>query len=282
MSSKFAPLISVIVAVFNGGKTIQQCIDSVASQTYPNKELIIIDGGSNDGTVDLLEANSKRISYWISAPDSGIYNAWNKGLAKAKGEWVCFLGSDDYFWDSQVLEKMAKQLEKLPSSIRVAYGQVMIVNEREEGLYRIGEPWQKVKESFTQAMCIPHVGTMHRRTLFELQGNFDESFLISGDYELLLRELRTNDAFFIKVGIVAAMRISGVSWAFANSLLIMRETRRALEMHGQHLPGWFWLITIAKAYVKNIIGVVFGEWFTMKSRDFYWRIKGLPPFWTKT
>ncbi|MEI6611112.1 MAG: glycosyltransferase, partial [Deltaproteobacteria bacterium] len=144
------PSISIIVAVFNGVKTLQQCIDSVAQQSYANKELIIIDGGSKDGTLNLLKTNGKQISYWISEPDSGIYNAWNKGLVQAKGEWICFLGADDYFWDLQVLERVLEQLEKLPPMIRVAYSQVMIVNEFGQGLYRIGEPWQKVKNNFNQ------------------------------------------------------------------------------------------------------------------------------------
>jgi glycosyltransferase involved in cell wall biosynthesis len=81
-----APLISFIVAIFNGKAALQQYIDSVARQTYPNKELIDIDGGSKDGTVDLLNVNREEFAYWISEPDRGIYYAWNKGLAQAKGE----------------------------------------------------------------------------------------------------------------------------------------------------------------------------------------------------
>jgi glycosyltransferase involved in cell wall biosynthesis len=282
MYHKSAPLISIIVAVFNGVKTLQQCIDSVAQQTYPNKELIIIDGGSKDTTVDLLKANRRQISYWISEPDRGIYNAWNKGLAQAKGEWICFLGADDYFWDSQVLDRMSEQLVKLPPNIRVAYGQVMIVNAYGEGLYHMGEHWQKVKKRFKQVMCIPHIGTMHRCSLFEQHGQFDESFRIAGDYELLLRELKTNDAFFIQDVIVAAMRIGGISWELANSLLVMRENRRAVEMHCKCLPRWFWLMAIAKACIKLMLWGVLGERLARKALDFYRRVKGLPPFWTRT
>lgn len=98
-------MISIIVAVFNGKITLQHCIDSVAQQTYPNKELIIIDGGSKDGTVNLLEENRNKISYWISEPDRGIYNAWNKGLEQTTGKWIIFLGADDYLWDVRVLER---------------------------------------------------------------------------------------------------------------------------------------------------------------------------------
>ncbi|MEI6609646.1 MAG: glycosyltransferase family 2 protein [Deltaproteobacteria bacterium] len=273
------PLISIIVAVFNGAKTLQQCIDSVAQQSYANKELIIIDGGSKDGTADLLKANSERISYWISEPDRGIYNAWNKGLAQAKGDWICFLGADDYFWDLQVLERVSAQLEKIPSSIRVAYAQVVIVSESGGSLYRIGEPWQKVKNNFNQFTCIPHTGTMHRRSLFELHGGFDESFRISGDYELLLRELKTGDAYFAEDVIVVAMRIGGVSWSVANSSQVVLENMRAFKMHGQHLTKRLWLMV--KAYIKVILWVVFGERFARKVLDFYRRIRCLPTYWAR-
>lgn len=161
MSHQTPTLISIIVAVFNGAKTLQQCIDSVAQQTYANRELIIIDGGSTDGTVDLLKANDEQIKYWVSEPDKGIYNAWNKGLSQAKGDWICFLGTDDYFWDAQVLERMAELLEKLPPDIRVAYSQIILLNNNGESLYPIGEPWEKIKNRFKQVMCIPHQGPRH-------------------------------------------------------------------------------------------------------------------------
>ena len=95
MDSK--PVTSVIVAVYNGAKTLQRCIDSVSNQTYPHKELIIIDGGSADGTVDILRANNDKIAYWKFKPDRGIYHAWNKALEHVQGAWIYFLGSEIIF-----------------------------------------------------------------------------------------------------------------------------------------------------------------------------------------
>jgi len=276
------PLLTVIVAVFNGAATLQQCIDSVARQTYPNKELIIIDGGSRDGTVDLLEANREQISYWISEPDRGIYNAWNKGLARAKGEWICFLGADDYFWDAQVLERMAAQMEKLPPDIRVVYGQIMMVNSDGTSLYPVGEPWEKIKGRFRQVMCIPHPGAMHRRGLFGQHGQFDESFHIAGDYELLLRELKVADAFFISDLVTVAMRQGGISSTPANSLLQLREVRRAQRLHGQYFPGRFWLMAMMRVYIRLLLWNTLGERMARKALDLGRRMMGLPPFWTRT
>lgn len=275
--SNAPPLISVIVAVFNGAKTLQQCIDSVARQTYPNKELIIIDGGSKDGTADLLEANREQIDYWISEPDRGIYSAWNKGLARAQGEWVCFLGADDYFWDVRVLERMAEQLEKLPPDIRVAYGQIMLLNNNEKNLHTIGEPWQKAKERFKQVMSIPHPGLMHRRSLFEQHGNFDESFRIAGDYELLLRELKTAEAVFIPDIITVAMRQGGLSSKASNAIYAMKEARRAQKMHGQYFPGYYWIMAMIKIYIRLILWNSAGERTARKLLDLAKRIKKLSP-----
>lgn len=282
MNRDRAPLISIIVAVFDGKATLQQCIDSVAQQTYPNKELIIIDGGSKDGTVDLLRANQGKITYWISEPDRGIYNAWNKGLAEATGEWIYFLGADDYFWDARVLERMVEQLEKFPSNIRVAYGQIMLLNADGVSLYPAGEPWEKIKVRFGKIMCIPHQSVMHRRSLFEQRGQFDESFRITGDYELLLRELKTADAAFVPGLIVTGMRQGGISSKPENALALLREARRAQRMHGQSLPSLIWLRVMLNAYIRLLLWRVLGERVARIAFDWGRRIMGLPPFWTRT
>ncbi len=276
------PLLTVIVAVFNGARTLQQCIDSVARQTYKNKELIIIDGGSLDGTVDLLKANNSRIDYWISEKDSGIYNAWNKGVLRAKGEWICFLGADDYFWgDDRMLENLAVRLTRIPADIRVAYSQIMLLNMKGEELYPVGAPWLQIKNSFKQLMSISHQGVMHRRDLFEQRGLFDESFRIAGDYELLLRELKIKDALFIPDLIMTGMRQGGISSNPANTLKALQEIRRAQRMHGQKMPGWLWLMAIARMYIRFFLWRLLGEELTKKTLDVYRRMRGLSPYWTK-
>lgn len=253
------PLISVIVAVYNGDKTLQQCIDSVTRQTYANKELIVIDGGSRDGTVELIKANQGRIGYWISEPDGGIYNAWNKGLKQAKGEWICFLGADDRFWDEHVLEHMVGALHGLPPEIRIAYGQIMLIDADGKNLHPIGEPWKEIRERFRQIMSIPHPGMMHRRTLFDQSGYFDESYRIAGDYELLLRELKNGEAHYIPDLVTVAMMQGGISSDPANGLLAMQEMRRAQRLHGQRLPGLLWLTTTAKVYIRLLLWHVLGK-----------------------
>jgi glycosyltransferase involved in cell wall biosynthesis len=282
MQSNTLPLISVVIAVFNGAKTLQQCIDSVVHQTYKNIELIIIDGGSRDGTCKLLEENGERINYWVSEPDSGIYEAWNKGLQQTRGEWICFIGADDFFWNDQVLEKIGVQLAALPAEARVAYSQMMVLNHDDEGLYSIGAPWDEVSERFRQIMCIPHPGLMHRRSVFSEHGNFDASFRIAGDYELLLRELKDKRAFFMPGVIAVGMRHGGISSDPKNALAALREVRRAQKMHGQGLPGRIWLMAVTRVYIRLILWNLVGEKLTRKVLDIGRRIMGQRPHWTRT
>ncbi len=279
-----APLISIIVAVFNGKTTLQQCIDSIATQTYPNTELIVIDGGSNDGTVELLKDNEASITYWISEPDRGIYHAWNKGLAQAKGEWICFLGADDYFWDGTVLERMVVQLQLLPPDIRVAYGEIMQISEDGQSFSPMGKAWNLVSEPFKTMpyMNLPHAGTMQRRSLFDQRGVFDESFRIAGDYEFLLRELKTGAAAFIPNIITVGQRLGGISTAPGNHLISRREVRRAQKMHGLHLLSWPLLKEVAMDHLQILLWKVFGDRLARKLLDQRRRIKGLPPHWTKS
>ena len=281
MSHKSFPLISIVIAVFNGVKTLQQCIDSVVRQSYAYKELIIIDGGSKDGTVDLLKSNSSHISYWISEPDHGIYHAWNKGLSHVKGDWVCFLGVDDYFWNDQVLERMSIALQNVSTNVRLAYAQIMLISSDGECLFPVGEPWEKIRDRFKQGLCLPHPGLMHRRILFEQNGYFEESFRISGDYELMLRELKSAEAVFIPDIITVAMRVCGISSNPANSLLSLKEVRLAQQMHGQYFPSLFWLRAMIRIYMRLLLWNSLGETKARKLLDLGRRMNGLPAYWTR-
>lgn len=100
------PLITVITVAYNVYSTIEQTILSVINQTYPYIEYIIIDGGSTDGTIDIIKKYSSKISYWISEPDKGIYDAMNKGIHIAKGKWINFMNSGDTFYNNNVIEKV--------------------------------------------------------------------------------------------------------------------------------------------------------------------------------
>jgi glycosyltransferase involved in cell wall biosynthesis len=278
------PRISIVVAVRNAASTLAECLDSIRAQTYSDKELIVIDGGSTDGTVELLRQRESTIDYWISEPDRGIYHAWNKGLAQATGDWICFLGADDYFWSPAALASLAQPLQTLdPATARVVYGRVAVVNAGKEELYVVGEDWRHAGRHFRQVMSIPHPGLLHHRSLFEQLGPFDESYRISGDYELLLRELKDAPALFAEdSGIVVAMRAGGISSRPELSLLQLREVRRAQICHGFPLPGSRWIMAMARVCLRFLLWHALGENHARILLDAGRRLQGKPLFWTRT
>lgn len=275
------PLISVVTAVFDGADTIQRCIDSVAGQSYAPKELIVIDGGSTDGTREILRRNESRLAYWESEPDRGIYHAWNKGLSHARGDWICFLGADDFFWSADVLERMAAVLARTRPEVPVAYGRVALVNQLGREVLRIGEDWHKVKRRLWQIMCIPHTGLMHRRSLFQEHGAFDESFRIAADYEMLLRALRDRDAIFVPDILVAGMQQGGVSSDPAGSLNLLREIRRAQKMHGIRRPSAGWMLAFGKAHLRVRLWRLLGPRFAPYVFDLLRMVSGKGAYWTR-
>lgn len=276
------PHITVIVAVYNGVSTLKQCLDSIVNQSYKSVQLIVIDGGSTDGSVDIIREMSGDIYYWISEPDKGIYNAWNKGLAKATGDWVCFIGSDDYFVNVKVLENMALALMQVPLVINVVYGKIVLLGYQDEVLYEFGEPWGRVASKFKKTMCLPHPGLMHRRTAFLQYGEFDESFKIAADYDMLLRFLRDGVAQFVPNLTVVAMRQGGASSNPANTLLALSEVRDAQYKAGFILPSMTWMFAWFRALLRLIVWRIFGERNARRILDLGRHMMGLRPYWTKT
>jgi glycosyltransferase involved in cell wall biosynthesis len=227
--------ITIIVAVYNGSRTLSRCIDSILFQSYPNKELIIIDGGSSDGSVNIIKDNSDDIAYWESKEDRGIYHAWNKALFHATGKWICFLGSDDFFWKNDVLEKMIPSLRIAEiKDIRLVYGRVASINKMGKVQNMLGVPWDKTNSIFSHQIP-PHPGLLHHEHIFRDHGLFDESFRIAGDYELLLRELKTRDAMFVQDVIVVGIQYGGVSCNIVNLWKLIYEDILARKKHGLKL-----------------------------------------------
>ena len=253
------PLISVVVAVFNGVETLGRCIGSVTRQTYRHKELIIIDGGSVDGTKDVIEAHAPCIAHWESELDRGIYHAWNKALKVVQGDWVYFLGADDYFVDEHVLARVAPYLQDGGTDARVVYGRVHLVKADGSIIGTFGEAWNR--KSFFQLMTLPHQGVFHHRSLFSTHGDFNEEFRIAGDYELLLRELKSHDPVFIPDGTIAAMQFGGMSSDGRLGLDTLREIKRARDFNGVTMVAPLWRWALVKAHVRRFLSRLLGdEW----------------------
>lgn len=210
--------ITIIVAVYNGAKTMQACLDSIVRQTYPYVELIVMDGGSLDGTIEILRNNAHHLSFWDSQKDRGIAHAWNKARNHTTGKWVLFLGSDDRLLDENVLADMTEILSN-DITHDVIYGKCLT-----EGGEFHGKIWGGGDiTALRRRMCIPHIATFHRREFMEAVGPFDETFRMAMDYELLLRKKLLSARFVDRL--VTVMGGEGVSARMIKNSLL--ESRKA-------------------------------------------------------
>jgi glycosyltransferase involved in cell wall biosynthesis len=272
------PMISIVVAVKNGARTLQRCIDSLRSQTYRHRELIVVDARSTDGTTEILDRNADAIAWRVSESDTGIYQAWNKGLRHVQGDWICFLGADDYFWDSSALEAVAPQLRGASPGARIVYGQVALVNSAGHMLAIFGRPWPEMRHAVLAGDALNiHQATFHHKSLFGDYSYFDESFQIAGDYEFLIRELPKENALYIP-RLVAAMEHGGISSNPVTKVETIREIMRAMAMHGLK-PGIDLRVASARAVVHAGLYRVVGPRMSAAIADSYRRLVRKQPLW---
>jgi glycosyltransferase involved in cell wall biosynthesis len=275
------PFISVVIALLNGGALLKRALDSVLQQDYINRELIVMDGGSTDGSVDVLRSYESSIAYWESQADRGLYHAFNKALARVRGDWIYFLGADDFLWDKRVFAVMVRHLADAYPPHRIVYGHANFVSERGETLEVLGKPWRDFRGRFLQGFMIPHQAVFHHRSLFEVHGSFDESFRAGADYEILLRELRTGPALFVPDVVVAGYQFGGRSSAPRNTLLVLKERRRARKLNGVGSPGILWYLAEMRALLRAALWAVLGERLAKRVLDIGRAILGKPPLWTR-
>ena len=210
--------ISIITVSYNSSKTIKDTIESVLSQDYSNIEYIIIDGGSTDGTVDIIKKYADKISYFVSEPDKGIYDAMNKGIKAANGDIVGILNSDDFYPNSYVISNVAKTF--VNQACDAVYGDLVYVKENDTS--KIARYWQSGEystSSIKNGWMLPHPTFFVKKEMYERYGYYNTDLKSAADYEMILKLLykRNINAFYIPM-ILVKMRMGGAS----NSSLLNR------------------------------------------------------------
>jgi len=203
--------ISVISAVYNNRNTIAHALDSVLAQSHRDIELIVIDGGSTDGTLEVLQAYAGRFSVLVSEPDGGIYDALNKGIRLATGEAVGFLHSDDIYADEHVLARVVRELSD--PDVGAVYGDLDYV--RGKDIDRVIRHWSAgifSKSKLARGWMPPHPTFYVRRSIYAQLGGFDLRYRIAADYDTMLRILNRSgvQAAYIPE-VLVKMRLGGVS-----------------------------------------------------------------------
>lgn len=220
--------ISVITATYNCGQTLSTTLESISAQRYPHIEHLVMDGNSKDDTLDLVRGWSKHPIKLESGPDKGIYDALNKGIAKASGDIVGFLHADDVLQDDRVLEKVARAFED--PSVQAVYGDLVYVDP--EDLGRVIRTWHSGdfdRRKLRRGWMPPHPTFYARRSLYERLGGFDLRYRIAADYDCMLRLLSVDEVRTVYIPeVLVRMRIGGVSNRSLKNIL--QKSREDLEI----------------------------------------------------
>lgn len=225
-----SPLVTIITATWNCEGTIGHCMESVARQTYPHIEHVVIDGASKDRTADIARSLLSPTGTLVSEPDRGIYDALNKGFRLARGDVVGFLHADDFFANDDVISKIARAFSG--AAIDAAYGDLDYVRADETShVVRRWKSREFTPRRLRWGWMPPHPTLYVRRSVYESIGGFDTSYRIAADYLSILRMFTLSGftAAYIPE-VLVKMRIGGVSnRSFRNIMIKMKEDLRALR-----------------------------------------------------
>lgn len=237
------PLISVITVCYNDVRNLERTILSVLNQTYSKLEFIVIDGGSNDGSTDLLTKYNNKITYWISEPDEGIYDAMNKGIYKVNGDWILFMNAGDVFCDIGVLENLSTLLNH---HFTFVYGNTICDFS---GIYinRVPAPL----DCILKYMPFSHQSVLIRSD-FHKKHLYDTSLKIVADYNLLYHGYLNGEKFkYVPIDISIYEAEEGIS-----SLDYRRRCIEYAQVHGYDKSALFRIklpFLIIKHHIKHIV-----------------------------
>lgn len=246
--------ISVVTAVYNRKKTVGEALESLFSQRYTGWESVVIDGGSTDGTLDVLQRFRSRISVLISEPDRGIYDALNKGIRASTGDAIGFLHADDALASDRVLGLIAEKFAD--PSVEAVYGDLVYVRESDTAhVVRHWRAGEYSRSKLARGWMPPHPTFYVRRSVYQQLGDFDTRYRIAADYDTVVRFLgRGNIMPHYIPEVLVRMRTGGVSNRSASTILcksredyaVVRENRigglstlllKNLSKLGQFIPG---------------------------------------------
>lgn len=238
-----SPLLTIIIASYNSGKTIREALQSVKDQTFQDWECLVVDGASKDNTIEIVkefESLDSRFKH-ISEPDNGIYDAFNKGWRAANGEWIYYLGSDDRLMKNGLFDLISKS-----NNADVVFGKLKILYPNGTSIIK-EQPYPSLKP------CrIPvHQSLITKRECIKLNGGFDEHYKVIADKDLSFQIYRGNRKFVKSDTIVAAFTVGGTS---SNIVKIYKEN---FYFCHKHELGIFYIIDISIVCAKRYLSIIF-------------------------
>jgi len=238
--------VSIITPVYNRAKTLEHCIQSVQKQTYPHLEHIIIDGGSIDGTIEIIKKYEDKIAHWISEPDKGIYDAMNKGIKAARGDIIGILNSDDFCVDENVIETVVKNMDE--ANVDSCYGDLVYIDRNDtKKVLRYWKSGEFNKKKFRFGWMPPHPTFFVKREIYEKYGLFNLDFPLAADYEIMLRFLYKYGVSSVYIPkVLVKMRSGGTSKPGSYTIKSVKENYKAWNVNGLNYP----FTLLLKPYLK--------------------------------
>lgn len=251
MNNYFPPKVSIITVVFNAGKKLARTIESVLSQDYKNIEYIIVDGGSTDGSLEVIRKYRSRLSSWLSEPDEGIYDAMNKGLKMATGDLVGFLNSGDSFRNSAVKSAVSLAAPDFRNSI--VCGAVRRF-DLESDLEFVNTRSSDDLSRRLRRMPINHPATFVGMDVFRAIGPFDVEFQLSADYEFVMRAIAMGVGITYTEQVLTDMELGGIS---ETPKTILRRAKENHLIRSRYGAGIFRNAMLSSEYLINQTGRAF-------------------------
>lgn len=243
------PRISIVTPSFNQAAFLERTIRSVLDQDYPNLEYIIVDGGSTDGSVEIIRRYESRLAWWVSEADAGQVEAINKGLRRATGEWVGWQNSDDVYFPGAFAELAAVSRRRPDADL--AIGDMMLIDTNDRPLRDIRYVTPSHKALLAEGMLLANQAAFWKRSLHERIGLLDERWSCSFDYDWFLRITEQGAAVHVN-RIWGALRLHDATKASNQARRFAEENARILD--GRELPAWQ-----RKCFMLRRMGLMLGR-----------------------
>ncbi len=244
------PKLSIITINLNNKEGLEKTIASVVNQTYQDFEYLIIDGGSTDGSVDVIKKYENHIHDWVSEKDTGIYNAMNKGIRKAKGEYLLFLNSGDYLYEKEVLQKFFSENPQED----IVYGDIVLEFSELNSHKTIKLKEKSIKKTLFWSKSLPHPCSFIKKELFLKIGLYNESFKIVSDCEFFVKAIFKKKASYKRIPLkISVFNNQGIS---SNPKLLKQKQQEINLVMKQYLNKFEYFLYLIVARMKKLLFIM--------------------------
>lgn len=277
-SDEEPPLVSVVMATYNAADALDLTIESILKQDFKSFEIVVVDGASKDRTVSLLQSMDQQVVRWMSEPDKGIYDAFNKACRLVRGEWILFMGAGDLLYDEMVLARFASAASQVDCSTEIIYGRVQVTDPDYNNIELLNRPWSEMEGQWRggRPMIPHHQGVFHRQRLLSGDNPFDTTYRLAADSKLVFQSMDRIAPVFMD-SVVAFATEGGMTTNFRNLLRAASEIIRVNQelRHGHYVLQGIYYCKILSTHLAYRLG---GEKMARLSIALYRRLrpKGRP------